>query len=195
MSMRLMIPSLLGMMIAQPKQFEQDFLNYLEQGGFDTKEVAKTMGKMELYHFRTVAGLQEQKFFTGQFDQAQTNVPSSNYVRPKGEHFVIYGIKIEEAVGATNVGLDWTPGAQSAYAKNANISVKVNGLDRLKEIPLSSALENLTTADNGIIILDEPIIWGGEVEMITTIASKQAAEVGQATGWILVTHIGIGLFA
>lgn len=195
MSMRLMIPALLGQMIAQPKQFELDFLEYLEKAGYDTKEVAKTIGKMELYHFRSTAAAPETKFFTGTFDQSQTNVPSSNYVRPKGEHFVIYGIKIEEATGAANVGLDWTPGASSPYAKNANISVKVNGLDRLKEIPLSSALENLTSADNGIIILDEPIIWGGEVEMITTIASKNPLEVGAAASWIRVTHIGIGLFA
>lgn len=195
MSMRLMIPALLGQMIAQPKAFEEQFLAYLEAGGFDTKEVAKTLGKMELYHFRTIAGLQEQKFFTGAFDNAQTNVPSSNYVRPKGEHFVIYGIKIEEATGATNVGLDWVPGANFVYSKNSNISVKVNGLDRLKEVPLSSAMENLTTADNGIIILDEPIIWGGEVEMITTISSKNDLERGPANGWLRVTHIGIGLFA
>jgi hypothetical protein len=195
MSLRKMIPELLGQQIANPGMFEEQFLKFLQAAKFDVSGVAKTIGKMELYHYRTMAALNEQKFFTGTFEAGQTNVPSSNYVRPKGEHMVIYGIKIEEAVGATAVNLDWTAGASSAYAKNANISVKLNGLDRLKSVPLSSAPEDLTTGDKGIIMLDEPIIWGGEIENITTITAPQLTEVGAANSWIRVTFVGIGLFA
>lgn len=196
MSLRLMIPSLLGQMIANPGLFEKQFIDFLEAAGYDTKGVAKTIGKMELYHFKEMSALQGNSFFTGTYVENATNVPGSDFVRPKGEHFVIYGIKIEEAAAAATFNLcNWTAGADSVYAKNANISVKINGVDRLIQIPLSSATEDLTTADKGIIMLDEPIIWGGEVKAEVVIGSRDRLVVGAAQSWVRVTLVGIGLFS
>ena len=194
MSLRLMIPSLLGQMIANPGLFEQQFLEFLEKGGYDTKGVAKTIAKVEYYNFKTMAGLQAQTFFTGTYVERETNIPGSDFVRPKGEHFVIYAIKIEEAAGAATFDLtDWVPGANSVYAKNANISVKINGVDRLLTIPLASALQDSTTADQGLIMLDEPIIWGGEVKAEVSVSSRDALVRGAANSWLRITLVGIGL--
>ena len=194
MSLRLMIPSLLGQMIANPGLFEQQFLEFLEKGGYDTKGVAKTIAKVEYYNFKTMAGLQAQTFFTGTYVERETNIPGSDFVRPKGEHFVIYAIKIEEAAGAATFDLtDWVPGANSVYAKNANISVKINGVDRLLTIPLASAPQDSTTADQGLIMLDEPIIWGGEVKAEVSVSSRDALVRGAANSWLRITLVGIGL--
>lgn len=191
-----MIPSLLGQMIANPGLFEKQFIDFLEAAGYDTKGVAKTIGKMELYHFKSMATFQAQSFFTGTYVENATNVPGSDFVRPKGEHFVIYAIKIEEAAGAATFDLtNWIPGADSVYAKNANISVKINGVDRLIQIPLASAAQDSTTADQGLIMLDEPIIWGGEVKAEAVISSRDRLVVGAANSWIRVTFVGIGLFS
>ena len=194
MSLRLMIPTLLGQMIANPGLFEQQFLEFLEKGGYDTKGVAKTIAKVEYYHFKSMAGLQAQSFFSGTYVENATNIPGSDFVRPKGEHFVIYAIKVEEAAGAATFDLtDWVTGANSVYAKNANISVKINGVDRLLQIPLSSAAQDSTTADQGLIILDEPIIWGGEVKAEVNVSSRDALVRGAAASWLRITLVGIGL--
>lgn len=190
-----MIPVLLGNMFANPKMYEEQLLNYLNEMGFDTTKVEKSIGKMALYHFQQTGGLQSQTFFTGAAVDAQTNVPGNNFVRPEGEHMIIYGIKIEEANGATIDLLDWTPGAASIWAKNANLTVKINGIDRTTQIPLSLAQENLTTSDNGIIMLEEPFIWGGQVPMVATAASKSNLVLAPAANWMRITWLGVGLFS
>ena len=196
MSLRLMIPTLLGQMIANPGLFEKQFIDFLEAAGYDTKGVAKTIGKMELYHFKTMAGLQGNSFFSGTYTENATNVPGSDFVRPKGEHMVIYAIKIEEAAGAATFDVtNWIPGADSIYAKNSNISVKINGVDRLIQIPLASATQDGITADQGLIILDEPIIWGGEVKAEVVVGSRDRLVVGAAQSWMRITLVGIGLFS
>lgn len=193
--MKKMIPELLGNMIANPLMFEDQFINYLTKLGFDCTQVEKTIGKMSLYHFQTTAGLAEQKFFTGNFVAAQSNVPGNNFVRPLGEHFVIYAIKIEQATGANYAALDWVPGAGDVFAKNSVLTVKINGLDRSTKMPLAEAQENLTTSDNGMIVLDEPIIWGGQVPMVATVTSNDSTVVGAAQSWLRITFEGIGLFS
>jgi hypothetical protein len=198
MSQKLMIPQLLAGIFANPGVYEEQIYAFLEAQEYECDKVAKTLGTMELYHYLPVANLPSVNFFAGDFSQTRSNLPGTSFIRPKGEHMIIWGFRIEEAADVAAVeltGLDWTPGAQSPWAKNSNLSVKVNGVDRLLNVPLVSSQENLTTADNGIMILAEPIIWGGEIAMIVNVSSRLASQVGQASGWMKVTALGVGLFS
>jgi len=189
------VPVALTEMFANPGKYESQLKNYLKEAGYTVDAVTKTIGRMELYHFRTLAALNAQSFFTGNYDNLQTNVPSSSFIRPKGEHMIIYAIKFEEGVSATSFNVDWLPGAQNGFTKNLNLTFELNGKVQLQSLPLASSLENLTTADAGLIWLDEPIIWGGEISAKITLAAKDPLNVGPVNTWGRVTLMGVGLFS
>lgn len=187
-----MLPALVLKHIAAPGAFEAQFLKYLDDAGFETDKVAKTIAGTAYYHYKTIAAVTNQEFFAGQVDQLATNMPTNNFVRPEGEHQMIYGVRVEEATNADQTLLDWLPGVQSAQTKNSVMSITVNNIVKLKDYPLTEALADLTDREIGYIPLQEPIVWGGQETMSLVWRNKNGG-VGAANQYLKFTLCAIGL--
>jgi hypothetical protein len=147
-----------------PKRYEKAFTNYLlEFGKVITKE--KTIGNIVAMHRQSVVGLLSANFFNGVVVAGATNLNS--FVRPEGEHFLVERIRLYQGAGATLNAIDWVPGITLAELLNGFISVIENGVTVLNQIPITQF--NQTTTNElyaGYLILEEPIIWGGQETMV-----------------------------
>jgi hypothetical protein len=186
-----MLPASIRKRFAQPGLMERQFLDYLEQANLRIDN-SKTIASQSLYHQINVTGNTVTEFFTGEFLNADTNVPGSNFVRPQSEHFVIYGIRILTGTSDTETDVYYNAGNPSADAglSNSVLTVTNNNVTELKNYPLAEALSDLTTRDQSLILLDEPIIWGGQTELKATLNLKASLYTALA---VRVELVGIGL--
>jgi len=183
-----MLPNSIRQRFASPGKLENEFLNYLEKANL-TFDNSKTIASQTLYHQATMTA-NGYVFFDGDFVQAETNVPGSNFIRPQSEHFVIYAIRIETAADQTVN--PFVPGTNTNLPlNNSVITINNNNVTELKNFPCSEALGALFTKDLGLITLDEPIIWGGSTQLTINLKPKQGAFVPPFA--VRIKLIGIGL--
>ena len=79
----------------------------------------------------------------------------------------------------------------------SQLSFLVNGVQVLKNMPLSESVANITTDEQGVILLNEPVIWGGQTEAQITVNAKPGILYGDVANELFVALgielIGIGL--
>lgn len=166
-----MLPNEFLRAIAAPGQIESQVKAYFSAAKYAIDN-DKTIAGTKYYHWQSVAGVNNLQYFTGVLVPAQTNVPANNFVRPQSEHQLIYGLRVESAVTVDPAENDWTPGCIDAWGKNCVFTITSNGVVMVKDIPMSEALENLTTSDNGLITFAVPWIWGGQEELVISVRNK-----------------------
>ena len=104
---------------------------------------------------------------------------------------MIWAIRIE--TNTTGIKSVWNPGVESSgFLYNTQMTLTTNSEVKLKKFPLSEALADLTTRDNGLIPLAEPIFWGGQQEMVIEVENgRNDPAVGNNN--MKVTLIGLAL--
>lgn len=193
--------------IFNPGVIENAFINYLKKSGAKI-DIDKTIATVHLYHQKEITGLNVVEFFTGDFIAQNTNIEGSSFLRPMTEHFVITAIKIslgETAVSEPAYEVEYAPGVienpilggSAAQISKAVMTMEVNGIVRLKNLPLGESDANLTGDEVGQIPLNEIILWPGNQNCKIQVQAKP----GQTFGSVALTQfqymrmelIGIGL--
>lgn len=178
-----MLPLEIEKRIENPGLLENQFIQYLIAGNWPIDQ-SKSIAYQVLTDYRNVSGRTNQNFFTGQLVQAQTNIRGS-YVRPQGEHFVIYGIRIYQAdfdgavdpqfltwrkASYTNQNFNGTP-IPTAFS-NATYTIVNNGVTELKNMPFLMHDNTLVTDERGTLFLNQPICWAGQTELILSVRTN-----------------------
>lgn len=177
-----------------PGQAENEFMNYIKKANlpFDND---KTIASVAYYHAVLINSATNAEFFAGNFVANNTNVPGNSFVRPNSEHALIYAFRVAvgDGTGQNPAEQVYTPGTGANIDfDNSIITVSNNGTIVLRDFPLSEALDGLTTRDQGLIMLDEPILWAGQTSMPITWKTK--SQVGTTDDICLkITAIGLGL--
>ena len=187
-----MLPEAIRKRFANPGDLEREFLNYLEEAGLEINQ-SKTIAQVNYYHQQAVTQDVVQ-FFNNNYTAALTNIEGNSFVRPESEHVVIYAIRVSSNVGgASPDGVFYTPGILgNGPLDNAVISINNNKVTDLNVYPMGEALDNLTTKDQGLILLDEPIIWAGQTTLILSLKKLTALAYTTNTN-VRFSLIGIGL--
>jgi hypothetical protein len=189
-----LIPSLVLQHLSNPANIEELFIKYIERAGLRI-DSSKTIAGVAFYHKRQfAAAATSQKFFSGTYINAETNMPGNSFIRPQSEHVLIWAIRVETATGADLFDLIWLPGSGngSNFMQNTNMTVTTNSEVKIKSYPLSEALNDLTVRENGIIPLSEPIFWGGQQDFVIDVVG-QGGKSAVATDNMKLTLIGLGL--
>ena len=189
-----MIPTQLIERFKEPGELEREFKSYINMAGLQIDQ-SKTIAAVAYYDQKGIVapGGVDVNFFAGTFDETLTNVGAS-YRRPESEHFVCYGIRfaVDPLAGAPFNDAAPVPGTNNlARFDNAVITVTNNGVVELRNYPISEALFGLTTKDQGLILLDEPIIWGGNTNL--TVLMETKGNLFIADDVLRLTLVGIGL--
>lgn len=188
-----MLPADFLRFLSQPGLLEQQAKAFLVSQKYEIAN-DKTLAGTAYYHWQRVAGANNFQFFTGVLVPAQTNVPGNNFIRPQSEHQIIFGMRVESSVAIAPAENDWTPGSIDAWGKNCTFTITSNGVVMVKDYPLSEALENLTTNDNGLISFRVPFIWGGQEELVITLRNKDGVN-GTADTSYKLTLLALGLIS
>jgi len=179
-----MLPLTLEKRIENPGLFEKQFVDYLIAGNWNV-DTSKSIAYEVLTDYRNVTTRTNAQFFTGQFVQAQTNIRGS-YVRPQGEHFVIYGIRVYTQVGFEGVFnpafVTWKKGAYTTSNFNSNVidtafsnasyTIVNNGVTELKNMPLLQHDNTLVDGTRGTLWLNQPIVWAGQTELSLSVTTN-----------------------
>jgi len=145
-----------------PGVFEEAFFTYLSLAGEEFDQ-DKTLMPITFIHAQNITGDSVTEFFEGSTAQSATNYTNlDQFVRPDSEHAIILAIRVREAISAAVVSSDWTEGATAAAIKNSDLSASINGVVYLRRYDMNEALDSLTTWDNGLIPLNQPMIWPGQ---------------------------------
>lgn len=187
-----MLPEAIRKRFANPGELENEFLSYLQEAGLEVNQ-SKTIAQVDYYHQLAVTG-DVTSFFSGNFSQPLTNIQGASFIRPESEHVVIYAIRISTNIGgATPDGVFYTPGILgNGPLDNCVFSINNNKITDLNVYPTGEALDGLTTKDQGLILLDEPIIWAGQTALILQLAKLTTLPFTALTN-VRFSLIGIGL--
>jgi hypothetical protein len=168
-----MIPQHLINSVLNPGMFDQKVKEYFQAANYEISN-DKTLAGTSYFHWLNIGGLAQADFFTGTFNNAQTNVPGSNFVRPQSEHQLIYGMRVF-TTGDVTVNLNWLPGADDDWTQNAIFTITSNSVVMVKDYDMNDSLPNLTTRENGAIPFQIPFIWGGQEELKINVRNKSGA--------------------
>lgn len=178
-----MLPLEIEKRIENPGLLENQFIQYLIAGNWPIDQ-SKSIAYEVLTDYRNVSGRTNAQFFTGTFVQSQTNIRGS-YVRPQGEHFVIYGIRIyyttfNNTFNPQNV--TWKKASYTAdnFANglidnplaNCTYSIVNNGIQELKNMPFLMHDNTLVTDARGTLFLNQPICWAGQTELVLSVRTN-----------------------
>jgi len=189
-----LIPSLVLQHLQNPAQIEKLFLQYIEKAGLRVDN-SKTIAGIAYYHKQQfTAAASSLKYFTGTFNENQTNMPGNSFIRPQSEHSLIWAVRVESQSGADLFDILWLPGVNNAstFIGNLNMTITTNSEVKIKDYPLTEALTDLTVRENGLIPLPEPIFWGGQQDFIVEVEG-QGGKSAVATDNLKLTLIGLGL--
>jgi len=184
-----MLPLSIQNRFKNPGALEKHFIAYLQKAGLEISN-SKTISSQALYHQVNVGGSLVNTFFTGTLTTGETNIEGS-FVRPQSEHFVIYGIRIFEGIDSSVIDTNWVAGITTAEIENGNFTITNNSEVELKNYPMTEALAGLTTKDQGLILLDQPIIWAGQTSL--SLVFSMFSTPGSADANVRIQLLGMGL--
>lgn len=178
-----------------PGQTERNFLNYLKESKAKISQ-SKTIAKQVLNNSKYAAAVNTVTFFTGEPVPVETNVTGS-FERPESEHFLIYGIRFYSSkkdfrtIPTSSVfqrgDTDLTP-----EINNAIVNVECNSIRVLKNVPMDKfSFVNTSSNNLGTMLLDEPILWQGQQELLITISTKDGSNFDDVS--LRFDLVGIGL--
>ena len=167
--------------------FKKALLNFFAANGVKVS-LDKTIAEVIRYHQQALA-VGVNRFFTGAVATTSTNMNNS-FTPPEGEHMIVLGIRFLDGVAAAVEDTAWGYGATVAPTQNGTYQIVTNGIKVLTEIPGTAHNPNLTTDDEGILWLSEPVLWKAQtaLDLDLTLLSAPAANTN---GRFEV--IGIGL--
>lgn len=172
---------------SDPKRFSALLRNYLSKNGFRIS-IEKTIAGAAYYDARALPTV-NTTLFDGNTTGNYTNLNS--YTRPEAEHMVIWAIAISQGINATISSTAWADGATgSVTLNNGWLTLRNNGVTVLNKYDLSQAKNAITTAARGVIMLPEPIVWGGQTNCTAQI---QLPAIGAANENVKVTYLGLAL--
>ncbi len=204
-----MLPLEIERRIEQPGLLENQFIQYLQAGNYPIDQ-SKSIGYEVLTHYLDVSGRTNASFFTGTFVQAQTNIRGS-FVRPQGEHFVIYGIRLYHTTYDGAVDTQFITWQKASYVQtnfagaplaqpfsNCVYSIINNGVQELKNMPFLMHDNTLVTDERGTLLINQPIVWSGNTELSFNIRTNSPANVFAGSPptdstLLRVDLVGIGL--
>lgn len=193
-----MLPKEIIKRINNPGGFEEEFINYLKVSKAPINQ-DKTIAYQVLSDARPVpVGSSVVKYFTGTFNQVNTNIQTGSYVRPESEHFLIYGIRAYYGIGATPDLVTWSRGGWigSGAFYNSVINLVCNSVQYLKNVPVDQFEPDTDASENGgraTLWLDEPILWEGQTELVLEQSTKDPAGYQTLTACMRFDLVGIGL--
>ncbi len=126
--------------------------------------IEKVLMDMVLFHeIQYVAGQTQYKFFQGSVAATANSITNvvGSFARNQGEAFIIVGIRVMTGVNASLAATAWTYGATDATVQNATYDYINNTTQVLRNMPCTTSNPNLTTDDEGIHWLSEPLLWVG----------------------------------
>ncbi len=189
-----LIPSLVIQHLHNPAQIETLFIKYIKAAEL-TIDSSKTIAGIAYYHKRQfVTGEKSVEFFKGTLNPNLTNMPGNDFIRPQTEHSLIWAIRFESVIDATITDNVWLPGVSaSGFLNNLEMTIITNSEVKIKDIPLSEALSDLTVRDDGIYPMPEPIFWGGQQAFVVDVVNGEDLGAPDAEQNLKCTLIGLGL--
>jgi len=189
-----LIPSLVIQHLENPARIEKLFIAYIKAAEL-TIDSSKTIAGIAYYHkIQFTLAQTTVDFFKGAFDETLTNMPGNSFIRPQSEHSLIWAIRWESVINASVTDNVWTPGVSaSGFLTNLQMTITTNSEVKIKEIPLSEALSDLTVRDDGVYPLPEPIFWGGQQDFTVEARNGEGLGAPTATQNLKCTLIGMGL--
>ena len=169
--------SLLQLRFDDPSGFQQALMTFFRANKIDVT-IDKQIAEMQIFCQKTVAVLTQQNFFTGTFNDTESNMVSS-YTRPESEHMIILGIKVSDGNNAVLSVTDWNQGVATPNNKNGELTIEVDGRTVLRDMPLLAANDDLTTSEQGVIELSEPILWKGQTNLRCKVALPAAGAAAE----------------
>ena len=190
------IPQDVQRQFAKPGAVQKEFLTYLQKAGYEINQ-DKTIAHVAYSCIQVAAGGETRLEFFNQrvngFTRFQQNTPDE---RPESEHAVVYAIQIlsGNAVRYPGLNLNATQ-AQNLVLLTANINnvTKLDGVDvsnLISDNGVAPATYAQAFANSGVIVLQEPLIWGGQESAIFTLEFGNALV---ADDTIQVALYGMGL--
>ena len=194
-----MLPKEIIRRFLNPGALEKEFINYLEKSKAPINQ-DKTIATQVLYDARpTGVGETSVTLFTGNYNQAQTNIDTGSYVRPESEHFLIYGIRFYVANDTNDVDqATWLRGEynQLPSINNSVFSLVCNSVQYLKNVPIDQFNQDLIASENegrGTLWIDEPILWEGQTELSIQWRTLTQGGIEEEDICIRFDLVGIGL--
>ena len=161
--------------LANPGALEKAFFQFLNDAGLNIRFAInnKTVADGAFMHAQIVAALTSVEYFTGSTDTEYTN--QDTFIRPEGEHAVIYGIRLSDTTTAANINAsDWATGVNAISTQNGFIEISVNGVQQLPKISLTEFIGVPEETESGRYYLIKPIVWGEQTRMKLTLTFEVA---------------------
>lgn len=141
--------------------FKQAIIKFFEANAIAVT-MDKTIAELIRYHQQALA-VGSNKFFQGTVSANTTNMDNT-FIPPEGEHMIVLGIRFLDGTDANVQDTPWGYGATVAPTLNATYDVVTNGIKVLDNIPGTAHNANLTTEDEGILWLSEPVLWKAQTK-------------------------------
>ncbi len=140
---------------------------------FGATTLPKQVADFVIYNSQIAVGNKTIQFFQGAYDANNSNMPQGSFSLPESEHAVVLGFRFLEGTNATVAATDWKFGVSDAIAKNGTLTVQSNGTTYLTKMPLTefnpntlgATVAGVTSDDQGMFWLMEPIIWLGQTDL------------------------------
>jgi hypothetical protein len=155
--------------LKSPFLLQESVVKFFEDRGLNISQ-QKVLATLIRQNSQAVVGLTNAAFFTGTLNPSNGSTNMKQFIPSEGEHMLITAIRCLDGAAATFPTTDWQDGVGDATTKNGKFSISVNRTVRLADTPLTVFGEVSTDPDNGYLILDEPILWPGQQELIINVA-------------------------
>jgi hypothetical protein len=183
--------ALLQRRLSRPDEFRSAVIDFFQSNGVKVT-LDKTIAERILYDqqiLNAAAGV--TNFFTGAITANNSNMGDS-YTPPEGQHFIILGIRLLNGVNAALNATAWTFGANVAANLQATYDFTSNGVKVLQAVPGTAHNPNLTTDDQGVLWLTEPVFWRAQTKIDLPFTTLTAPVANSNLRFEL---IGVGLVA
>jgi hypothetical protein len=161
----------------QPQGVLASLLTKFFHDNYGKTNLPKVAADFALYDQKTTGGALTTQFFTGAYSANNANMPGGSYILPESEHAVIMGIRVLSGSNAALLSTDWQYGVSDAVSKQGYLTIQTNGQTVLTKLPLTAfnpnqlgaAIAGVTSDDQGMYWLMEPLVWLGQTDMIATL--------------------------
>jgi len=171
-----------------PGAFQAMFIDYLEAAGLKIDN-SKTIAGICFYDSLNVQTGANFTFFAGLPVLANSNL--QQFIRAQTEHSFIVHIRVLETATFNVNPTPWTYGVGDPAMQNSVITINSNGQLKLKDYPLTNFLDGLTTIDNGLYTLENPILWAGQTDFLVNLVEKDGQ--GAINFGLRIELLGLGL--
>ena len=178
-----------------PGEWQESLRRWLKANGQEVTQEKVLMDMILFHELKFDAAAKVYTFFQGSVDPSANSVTNvtGNMSRNTGEHFIIVGMRLMTGVNATLSATAWTFGVADADVRNGNVNFLNNTTQVLRNIPGTAFNPNLTTEDQGIHWLSEPLLWAGQTPISVPLVLQNV--IATVNTNVRMELIGFGLNA